>query len=229
MGSAITLASQPGDLFTIKVSPPSQEAVFPLTYNSSWMQTFTETSEFNGIQIFQSTYSIDVSVDAYGTMTLPGGVSFDALRARYVETDGVNTTVDYNFYSLSGAQVNLYALGSNPPVSGVIDIDGYSWNSSITSSVEQINNFPENYFLSQNYPNPFNPSTTINFSIPEASFVSLKVYSSLGQEVETLVTKELSSGNYKYYWKAEGLTSGIYFYKLQAENFVETKKMILLK
>ncbi len=75
---------------------------------------------------------------------------------------------------------------------------------------------PEEYSLLQNFPNPFNPTTTINFSIPEASFVTLKVYNSLGQEVETLVTKELSSGNYKYYWNAEGLTSGIYFYTLHA-------------
>ena len=107
IGSAITLVSQPGDLFTIKDNPPSQEAVFPLTYNSSWMQTFTETSAYNGTPIFSSTYSIEVTVDAYGTMTLPGGASFLALRSRYVETDGINTIVDYNFVSIEGARVSL--------------------------------------------------------------------------------------------------------------------------
>jgi photosystem II stability/assembly factor-like uncharacterized protein len=97
-------------------------------------------------------------------------------------------------------------------------------------SVEKENDLtPTSYQLQQNYPNPFNPSTTITFSIPEASFVSLKVFNSLGQEIETLVTKELSAGNYKYDWNAESLTSGIYFYKLQSGSFVETKKMILLK
>jgi photosystem II stability/assembly factor-like uncharacterized protein len=103
---------------------------------------------------------------------------------------------------------------------------------------DQISN-PDNFSLNQNYPNPFNPITTISFSIPEASFVSLKIFNALGKEIETLVTKELSAGNYKYDWNAEGSTSGIsaiggyasgvYFYKLQTENFVETKKMLLLK
>jgi hypothetical protein len=88
---------------------------------------------------------------------------------------------------------------------------------------------PDKFYLAQNYPNPFNPSTTISFSLPEVSYVSLKVFNALGEEIETLVTKELSAGNYKYDWNAINLPSGIYFYKLQSENFVETKKMILLK
>ncbi len=99
-----------------------------------------------------------------------------------------------------------------------------------TSSVELLNNIiPEEFILNQNYPNPFNPSTTISFSIPEASFISLKIFNSLGEEVETLVSKDLNAGNYKYDWNAESLTSGVYFYKLQSENFIQTKKMILLK
>ncbi len=229
MGSAIVVASQPSDLFTIKDNPPSQDAVFPLTYNTHWTQTITETSALNGTPIFQSTYSIDVTVDAYGTMTLPGGASFVALRLRYVETEGADIKVDYNFVSIEGARISLYASDSNPPASGVINIDGYSWNTAINDAVEKIDNLPEDFSLSQNYPNPFNPSTTINFSIPEASFVSLKVFNSLGEEVETLVAEELSAGNYKYDWSGVNLPSGIYFYKLQSDNFIETKKMILLK
>ena len=88
---------------------------------------------------------------------------------------------------------------------------------------------PSDFHLSQNYPNPFNPSTTIDFSIPEGSFVSLKIFNSLGQEIEALVSKDLIAGKYKYDWNAKELTSGIYFYKLQTENFIETKKMILLR
>jgi hypothetical protein len=105
-------------------------------------------------------------------------------------------------------------------------------------SVEKENDLsPTSYELGQNYPNPFNPSTTINFSIPEASFVLLKVFNSLGEEIETLVAKELSAGSYKYDWDAENFTSGIYFYTIQAGDpssgsgggFIETKKMILIK
>ena len=229
MGSAIVLASQPGDLFTIKDNPPSQEAVFPLSYNSNWMQTYTETSALNGTPLFTATYSIDVTVDAYGTMTLPGGASYVALRSRYVESDGINTIVDYNFISVEGARVSLYTSDPNPPTTGVINIDGYSWNTQISSAVEELDNLAEDYSLSQNYPNPFNPSTTVSFSIPEVSFVSLKVFNSLGEEVETLVAEELSAGNYKYDWSGINLPSGIYFYKLTASEFVQTKKMILLK
>jgi len=179
--------------------------------------------------MLSTTYSIDVTVDAYGTMTLPGGAIFSALRSRYVKTDGVNTMVDYNFISKEGASVSLLATDSNPPVNGVININGYNWNTAISSEVEQSNNLPEEYSLSQNYPNPFNPSTTIKYSIPEVSFVSLKIFNFLGENVGTLVAKELSAGHYKYDWDGINLPSGVYFYRLQAGSFVETKKMVLMK
>ena len=86
-----------------------------------------------------------------------------------------------------------------------------------------------NYELSQNYPNPFNPSTKISFQIVETGFTSLKVYDVLGNEVTTLVNEELQNGKYEYDFDVIGLTSGIYFYKLQSGEFVETKKMMLLK
>ena len=83
--------------------------------------------------------------------------------------------------------------------------------------------------LNQNYPNPFNPITTIKYSIRERGFVSLKIYNVLGKEIKTLVNEEKPSGNYEINFNAENLSSGIYFYKLQAGSFVKTKKMILLK
>jgi len=85
------------------------------------------------------------------------------------------------------------------------------------------------YSLSQNYPNPFNPSTTILYKIPEFSFVQLKVYDLLGNEVETLLNEFKSAGNYEVTYKASHLASGIYFYRIIAGNFVETKKMSFLK
>jgi hypothetical protein len=229
MGSAIVLASHPSDLLTIKDNPPSQVAVFPFTWNSHWTQTYTEIVAFNSAPILSTTYSIDVTVDAYGTMTLPGGVSFAALRSRYVKTDGVNTMVSYNFVSKEGASVSLSASDSNPPVTGVINIAEYNWNTEFSSEVEQINNLQEDYSLSQNYPNPFNPNTTINFSIPEELFVSLKIFNTLGEAVKTLVAEELNAGNYKYDWEAINLPSGIYFYQLKAGSYVDTKKMLLIK
>jgi hypothetical protein len=87
----------------------------------------------------------------------------------------------------------------------------------------------EDYHLYQNYPNPFNPTTKINYQIPELSFVTLKVYDVLGSEVTTLVNEEKSVGSYEVDFDATSLPSGIYFFRLQAGPFVETKKMILVK
>jgi hypothetical protein len=88
---------------------------------------------------------------------------------------------------------------------------------------------PEAFALEQNYPNPFNPTTKMKYSIPTSEFVTLKVYDVLGNEVATLVSEEKPGGSYEVEFTASGLSSGIYFYKLQTSSFVETKKMILLK
>jgi hypothetical protein len=91
------------------------------------------------------------------------------------------------------------------------------------------NEILSDFRLYQNYPNPFNPSTTIKYSIPNAGNISLKVYDVLGKEIATLVNEEKSSGNYEVEFNASNLTSGIYFYQLKTGNFIETKKMILLR
>jgi len=92
-----------------------------------------------------------------------------------------------------------------------------------------VRNLPEKYLLSQNYPNPFNPSTGINYSIPKNSFVSVKVYDVLGNEVAVLVNKEKPAGNYSVEFNANNLSSGVYFYRIQAGSFIQTKKMLLIK
>ena len=88
---------------------------------------------------------------------------------------------------------------------------------------------PMVYDLGQNYPNPFNPTTTIKFSIPEAGLVTLRVFNLLGQEVATLLNSEKTAGVYEASFDASTLSSGIYFYTLEAKNFTSTKKMVLLK
>ena len=88
---------------------------------------------------------------------------------------------------------------------------------------------PVTYALAQNYPNPFNPSTKINFSIQKAGMVTLKIYNILGQEVATLVNTELKAGTYSSVFDASRLSSGVYFYSIHAGDFVQAKKMMLLK
>jgi Secretion system C-terminal sorting domain len=88
---------------------------------------------------------------------------------------------------------------------------------------------PETHSLSQNYPNPFNPVTRVNFQIPEVDYVRLSVYDLLGREVTVLVNEELRPGDYKVDFDGSNFPSGVYYYKLTAGGFTETKKMILVK
>jgi hypothetical protein len=94
---------------------------------------------------------------------------------------------------------------------------------------EEIENIPTNFSLAQNYPNPFNPSTTIQFSLPKSGEVTLKIYNLLGEEVKTLVNEFREIGNHSVQYNANNLSSGIYFYRLQAGSFNQVKKMILIK
>jgi len=87
----------------------------------------------------------------------------------------------------------------------------------------------DHFELEQNFPNPFNPSTRIRYSVPNASFISLKVYDVLGNEVAIIVNEEKPAGDYQLNFDASTLTGGVYFYQLISNSFVDTKKMILLK
>lgn len=94
---------------------------------------------------------------------------------------------------------------------------------------EEIAQLPRQVMLLQNYPNPFNPGTSIEFVLPKASFVTLKIYDELGKEVATLAAEKLPAGKHQRVWEAKGLASGVYVYRLQAGEFEETKKLILLR
>ena len=91
------------------------------------------------------------------------------------------------------------------------------------------NKIPDGYELHQNFPNPFNPSTTIRFDIPKSSYTKIIVYNSLGRIVSELVNEKLVAGSYEVNWSPQSISSGIYFYKLKTDEFVNVKKMILLK
>ncbi len=88
---------------------------------------------------------------------------------------------------------------------------------------------PKTFSLSQNYPNPFNPVTTIRYGLPKATYVRLTLYNISGQRIETLVDEHQEAGYHEVSWSAEGLANGIYFYRIEAGEFIQTKKMIVLK
>jgi hypothetical protein len=112
--------------------------------------------------------------------------------------------------------------------------DYYFWSDTFSILVEQPvqisrNNqtIPREFRLYQNYPNPFNPNTAIEFELPYSVFVTLKIYTILGEEVATLVSDRLSAGYYKYNWDFSDLASGVYLCRFETENFIKTRKLIL--
>ncbi len=132
---------------------------------------------------------------------------------------------------LEGYFVNDLTIAGDYIYAGVND--GAVWKrplSEITSvSENNKSNLPDDFALFQNFPNPFNPSTKITYSLPKNAHVILKIYDVLGKEVTTLVNEEKSAGYYSMRFDGSKLSSGIYFYRIQAGNFVSTKKFVLMK
>jgi hypothetical protein len=120
---------------------------------------------------------------------------------------------------LTGQRKDIYAqrVNGDGTLGGVTDVN------------ESENLQPSKFSLEQNFPNPFNPSTTISFAVPNEELVTLKVYNSLGEEVKELINETKPVGNYSVSFDASELTSGIYFYKISAGSFSNSKKMVLLK
>jgi hypothetical protein len=143
-----------------------------------------------------------------------------------VNADGVYS----GFYSVYAVDVD--GDGDIDVLSAAFNDNKIAWYENM-GFVGIVNNdpavVPVKLFLYNNYPNPFNPSTTFEFDLPITSFVTLQVYNSLGEEVEALVKEKLTAGRYKLIWNAEHFASGIYFYRLISDNFIQTRKMMLIR
>ena len=143
--------------------------------------------------------------------------------------DSIFVNTEKESYSYDVNYNKLELLHQNWNGSEWINFDKYSYSYIPITSINENLSSVNSYSLSNNYPNPFNPTTNIQYSISRRQFVSLKVYDILGIEIETLVNEEKSAGNYELNWNAANLPSGVYFYRLQAGDFVQTRKMTLLK
>jgi hypothetical protein len=132
-------------------------------------------------------------------------------------------------YSLNIFNSDLIAAGSFTIASSLSAKYIASYSVKIIGINPVSNNIPEGYSLHQNYPNPFNPSTTIKFEIPEVSAVKIVIYDVLGKVAAVLVDEKLRAGVYRAVWNAPVFSSGVYFYSIQTEKFISTRKMVLIK
>jgi len=161
-----------------------------------------------------------------------------------ITVSGTNNTVAGELVNSSGTVVavnngtnsNPFTLTAPGPGNYIVNAGHKSplvWDSaSVSITITDLGDVtfnPSEFKLYDNYPNPFNPSTTIRYSIPEASFTTLNVYDALGNIVSSLVNESKSAGIYEVVFNASGLSSGIYYYTLQTGSLKETKKMILTK
>ncbi len=119
--------------------------------------------------------------------------------------------------------------GPKDPLGGGLSPPVYREGGVILDVEKYTDEIPSGFYLYQNYPNPFNPTTTIEFDIPERTFVKIAIYDILGREIEKLVDGELDAGRYKVNFVAYNLPSGVYFYTMKTAKFTQTNKMILLK
>ena len=192
-----------GNIWLIKTDEFG-DTLWTKTYGEGIGNFVIETND-NGIIIVG--INILIKTDEYG----------DTLWTKTFEEEGIaniQQTSDCGYIATGGANDNIYLIKLAPEV---------------TSINENQSKILTNFQLRQNHPNPFNPTTNIEFSIPISEFVTLKIYNVLGEEVTTLVSEKLTAGKYKYKWDVGGLASGMYFYKLEAGNFVQTKKMLLIR
>lgn len=208
------------------------------SYNSGWPNYFTDYS------IYRSNFAAGNYGPVHSSSTLGfNGISFGGIDTGYC-VGGNNSGQSLIMKTINGGS-NWAPMDFN--LSTVLLLDVFFLNSTtgyitgrngtiikttsggITGIHNISGNIPESYSLSQNYPNPFNPITNVEFRIPKSGFVNLTIYDAMGRVAETLVNSELKLGTFKADWDASRFVSGVYFYKLTASNFTQTKKMVLIK
>ena len=163
---------------------------------------------------WENTYLCSQTYDSNGNISLASEQQW--INNSWIPSDGL-TALSNSKNSYFGFKVPYYYAS-------------FTWGEAQIAGLNSGNRLPANFILSQNYPNPFNPTTTIDYSVPKSSMVTIKVYDVLGKEVATLVNQNKSAGNYSVQFNASSkFASGVYLYRMQARSFVQTKKLILMK
>lgn len=186
--------------------------------------------------VFEGRSNISIINITNSTSILAYQLSADVPWILFSSTDGsinagdtVEIQISYNADNMQSG-INYANIYIGDPHHGPITIPVEIYIQTITDIKEEhIPNNPISFSLNQNYPNPFNPSTKINYSIPEAQKVLIKIFNVLGNEIMTLVNEEKAKGSYTVALDLSGYSSGVYFYLIKTQKFSETKKMILTK
>jgi predicted GH43/DUF377 family glycosyl hydrolase len=191
-----------------------------------WSGGSLSVSYSNIAGFWGGTGNIDVNPMIYDSVITAGDTTFCCLKINSPCVD----SGDPNYLDPEDPLNHGFALW---PAMGTIHSDmGAHGGIEISTGVignERKLGIPSEFTLYQNYPNPFNPTTTIQFDLPKNSEVILKVFNILGEEVAMLVSDRLSAGSYSYEWNASNLASGVYLYRLQAGDYFETKKMVVMR
>jgi hypothetical protein len=208
-----------GELIIPRVSTTVGERVLGSTVD---LELDGSIDELRIWKIVRDTYQIqqtwnDTLAPSYYTSHDSGLIGywrFDEMEDLGVNNDGAD---DIRDLSVNGYHGDLVGDATIDTSTAFLDLEYFE------------KGLPSKFIFYQNYPNPFNPITTIEFDLPKTSEVTLKVFNILGEEVATIVSDRLSAGSYSYEWNAGNLASGVYLYRLQSGDYVETRKMILMK
>lgn len=210
-----------------------------VTYNPSNQVIITKRGGVHsGIKFFshplQSLYSFEWYDGYYVDSSYWSWLNYGSIQNEYIgDVEGPVTIPSIEFVNINSQDsVVLYfaiALGENENDLLAQINDAQTKYNLITDVNDQSSSSPVDFSLNQNYPNPFNPNTIISWNVPFDSYQTLKVYDVLGNEVASLVNEYRTAGSYSINFNASNLSSGVYYYKLTAGNFTETKKMILIR
>jgi len=179
--------------------------------------------------------SIDVPVIVTNIQSIPGGIimsQFFGYDGGYYQTDTIQPGGGYWVKASQAGQLVLSSMGGVAMKSHVTILPTLEEPPPPPSDGKEkimAQDIPTTYILEQNYPNPFNSETNIKYSIPNESFVSLKLFDLLGREIKTFVNEKKEPGEYEISWNSSDTPSGIYFYRIVAGNYIETEKMVLMK
>lgn len=238
------LGSQNSSFKMIGVDP-KKFRIYPFNYLQSFSDTYRGLV-YQGYNIVQmSSGNVTVTYDGYGTLVLPSGTATNVGRFKFVsyEVDsmdfGSGIIIEYIkdttwVWSKSNYRFALLQIEKSWISMDGINYSGFKWVG-YTPNINSVgikpvsNEIPSEFKLEQNYPNPFNPITTIRYHIPKNTFVTLKIFDGLGREIAALCNCNHNAGSYEISWDASEYSSGIYYCKMITNEFVDTKRVILIK